>query len=65
MGSTRKYLTRETALHGTIELFACWEGDQAEQPVICKVVTPEEIGGESFWFEERQFLVIEPVGDSG
>jgi hypothetical protein len=29
-----------------------------------KVVTPEEIGGESFWFEERQFLVINPSHES-
>ena len=43
-------------------MFACWEGDQAEKPVSRKVITAEEIGGESFWFEERQFLVINPAG---
>ncbi len=60
VASLSEYLARETALHGDIELYACWEGDQAEEPVMRKVVTPEEIGGESFWFEERQFLVINP-----
>ena len=57
-----EYLVRETALHGSIELYACWEGDQAEKPNSRKVITAGEIGGESFWFEERQFLVIKPAG---
>jgi hypothetical protein len=63
VASLSQYLARETASHGVIELYACWEGDQAEEPLMRKAITPEEISGESFWFEERQFLVVNPSNE--
>jgi hypothetical protein len=53
-----QYLTKAAEQNETIELFACWEGDQAEEPVKRRKATPSDIGGESFWFEEREFLLI-------
>jgi hypothetical protein len=54
------YLGVVTAKFGEIELFACWEGDQAKEPEHRGEITAKEIGGKSFWFEEKQFLIIKP-----
>ena len=54
-----QYLIKAVEQNETIELFACWDGDQAEKPVKRGRITPLEIGGESFWFEEKEFLLVE------
>ena len=42
----------------TIELYACWSGDEKETPEHRAWLKPGQIGGETFWFEERQLAVI-------
>ncbi|MBN1426843.1 MAG: hypothetical protein JXB07_00575 [Anaerolineae bacterium] len=53
-----QYLAEAVAANGPIELFACWDGDQAIEPEDWGNITPEDIGGEVFYLEELQFLVI-------
>jgi len=53
-----QYLAEAVAKHGTIELFACWADDESAPPEHRRSITPEDIGGESFWFEEKEFLII-------
>ena len=33
---------------------------QGEKPKHGGMITPSQIGGEAFWFEEKQFLIVEP-----
>jgi hypothetical protein len=53
-----QYLTKATEQNETIELFACWEGAQAEMPVKRGKARPSDMGGERFWFEEQEFLLV-------
>ena len=53
-----EYLTKAVEENNNIELFACWEGDQAEKPVKYDTITPFDLGGDSFWFEEKDFLLV-------
>ncbi len=43
----------------SVEMFACWDGDQEAEPEERLTVTPDYFGGEAFGFKEKQFLVIE------
>ena len=53
-----EYLTNALEENEFIELFACWEGDQAEKPVKYGTRTPLDLGGDNFWFEEKEFLLV-------
>ncbi len=44
--------------NGSVELFACWDGDQEAEPEEKLTVTPDYFGGEEFAFEEKQFLMV-------
>lgn len=44
--------------NGSVELFACWNGDQEAEPEEKITVTPDYFGGEKFAFKERQFLTV-------
>lgn len=44
--------------NGSIEMFACWDGDQETEPEERETVTPGYFGGEQFSFKEKQFLVV-------
>ncbi len=44
---------------GLIELYACWDGDQEANVEERLNVTPAYFGGESFAFEEKQFLEVQ------
>ena len=44
--------------NGSIELFACWDGDQEAEPEERQTVTPDYFGGEKFGFKEKQFLIV-------
>jgi hypothetical protein len=43
---------------GSVELFACWDGDQEAEPEEKLTVTPDFFGGETFAFGEKQFLTV-------
>jgi hypothetical protein len=54
------YLSVQISRWGPIELFACQVGDEGAPPVCRGTITPDDIGGERFWFEEKHFLLIVP-----
>lgn len=56
-----EYLTAATRAAGALELYACWDGDQAAEPAHRLEMRPPQIGGPAFWFEERTFAVIVPA----
>ena len=43
---------------GSIEIFACWDGDQEDEPEERIVVTPTHFGGDEFAFGEKQFIKV-------
>ena len=45
------YLTLAVASVGPVELFACWEGDEAEPATTSEVVSPEAISGDAERFD--------------
>ena len=53
-----EYLTN-LVKSGSIEMFACWDGDQEVEPEERQSVTPDYFGGEVFGFKEKQFLVVQ------
>ncbi len=46
------YLHQHLDRAGTIEMFACWEGDQGKPASDRGVIDPSTIASESFYFEE-------------
>lgn len=52
------YLAQAVDIAGPLELYSCWDGDQEDKPEFQHTITSEQIGGEAFWFEERQFIKI-------
>jgi hypothetical protein len=44
--------------NGSVELFACWNGDQEIEPEEKLTVTPDYFGGKEFAFKEKQFLTV-------
>jgi hypothetical protein len=44
--------------NGSIEIFACWDGDQEAEPEERQTVSPDYFGGEEFSFKEKQFLIV-------
>ena len=61
LGDMSDYLARALEDGGTIELFACWEGDQAAPPEHRRELTPGSFGEEGFVFEEKELIVVRPV----
>lgn len=53
-----EYLSQAIHIAGPLELYSCWDGDQEAEPEFQESITPKEIGGEAFWFQERQFTKI-------
>jgi hypothetical protein len=53
------YLRQALAIVPEIELFACWNGEEAEQPEHRAVVTPDYITQERTHFLEREFLTVQ------
>src|SRR5262245_54009152 len=47
------YLVRQLARVETIELYACWDGDQAAPPEHRRALTPSNLYSESFYFLEK------------
>ncbi len=53
-----EYLAQAVKVAGPLELYSCWDGDQEDKPEFYESMTSEKIGGEVFWFQERQFIKI-------
>lgn len=53
-----EYLSQVLETAGTLEIYSCWDGDQEDEPKFQKSMTPKDIGGDAFWFQERQFTKV-------
>jgi hypothetical protein len=58
VASLRRYLERMVESNGTVEIYACWEGDWEEPCDSRREVTPEYFGGESFEIRQRELLLV-------
>lgn len=47
------YLARHIQ-QGPIEIYACWDGDQAAEPAHRRVLTPQSLLAEDFYFLEKE-----------
>ncbi len=56
------YLERALQLTPELELYSCWDGEEGEAEESRTTISPDEIGGERFWFEERQLTVVRLAG---
>ena len=62
VASLRGFLERCLATSETVELFACWEGDQGSPPDSKVEVGPKHFGGDSFRLPEKRFYLIRRAG---
>ena len=62
VAALRAYVAGVLEAGEPVELYACWEGEQGEAPAHRLALTPDDLGGPAFWFEERTFAVISPAG---
>jgi hypothetical protein len=53
-----QYLKREIQRVGPIEIYSCWDGDEARPADHRMKVTPSDIGGDRFRFLDRQYLLV-------
>ena len=58
LAAMSEYLAHEIGRVGEIELFSCWDGDQAADPELRRDLTPSSLLGESFFFCERELSVV-------
>ncbi|HEV2802074.1 MAG TPA: hypothetical protein VGW12_16485 [Pyrinomonadaceae bacterium] len=53
-----KYLS-DVVRRGSVEMYACWDGDQEAEPEERLEVRPDFFGGETFAFKEKLFFKVE------
>jgi len=53
-----KYLS-DAVRRGSVEMYACWDGDQEAEPEERLEVGADFFGGEAFAFKEKQFFKVE------
>ena len=54
------YLREELPRVGTIQVFACWDGDQEAPPEHHRRLTPSAIEADSFFFLQKELSTFEP-----
>lgn len=52
------FLNSALKKESTVEMFVCWEGDWSEEPLRKINLTPQDLEGESFPLEEKDFIVF-------
>jgi hypothetical protein len=52
-------LARYIREHHVEHIYSCWSGDEAEPQTLEKLVTPEALVAEDFFFRERELLTID------
>ena len=53
-----EYLSQSVNNAGPLELYSCWSGDEEDELEFHEEWKTKEISGETFWFQERQFIKI-------
>ena len=54
---------REATADGPVELYACWDGDQAASPDQRLELTADAIHPAMQWFPERTYAIVRPAID--
>lgn len=54
------YLRAELTRAGTIELFACWDGDQEAPPEHRRELSPLDLEAETFFFLQKELSTVSP-----
>ena len=54
------YLTRQLQRVPSIELYACWDGNQSPTPAHRRTLTPSSLDSREFYFLRGEFSIIEP-----
>ena len=52
------YLDQQLKRVARIELFACWDGDQASAQEVRREITPEALRSQDFYFREKEFVRV-------
>ena len=58
LGSLREYLREAVAIAGELELYACWDGDQAAEPDHRWSLTPDDVSPTMGWFPDRTHATV-------
>jgi hypothetical protein len=56
----RTYLEAALATAGTLELYACWDGDQGATPDQRRQLGLADVGPNMSWFPDRTFVELGP-----
>ncbi len=52
------YLEQRLRDGAHLQIFACWEGDQAKKPLERRRLAPANIGASEFWFHELELIDV-------
>ena len=55
------YVSNALRQGASMELFTCWEGDQAQSAIHRGVLTPPEIAAGALKWDSREFFTIQPA----
>lgn len=58
LGRLQQYLREAVALAGELELYACWDGDQAAEPDHRWALTPDDVNPMMSWFPDRTYATV-------
>jgi hypothetical protein len=58
LSALRDYLARAVEAAGPLELFACWDGDQAAPPERRLALTPDDFGPAMEWLPDRTYASV-------
>jgi len=58
VGALRSFLTAQLTRVSELQLFACWEGDQGEEPVLQLTVTPSHFDDAQFSLPEKALFKV-------
>ena len=52
------YLEERLAEGRKIELFACWSGDESEEPESTRTLAPQDLRADTFYFREKEAILL-------
>lgn len=58
LGSLKTYLRDAVAMAGELELYSCWDGDQAAEPDHRWALTLDDVGPTMRWFPDRTYAAV-------
>jgi hypothetical protein len=59
LSSLGDYLAGALRQHGSVELFTCWAGDQAQPPQSRGILTPADVTAGVLKWDARQFFTVQ------